>query len=57
MRSRISVALIELRGGLGRGRHLRPATEYSDGGDGVLEWIVCDWCLERLAGRGRIAGG
>jgi hypothetical protein len=34
-------------------RYLRSADEWR--GD-VIEWIVCDRCLERLAGRGRIVG-
>jgi hypothetical protein len=40
-------------------RYLRksdsPEVEYDDY-EGAIEWVTCDWCLERMAGRGRIAG-
>jgi hypothetical protein len=40
-------------------RYLRksdgPKVEYDDY-EGAIEWVTCDWCLELMAGRGRIAG-
>jgi hypothetical protein len=41
-------------------RYLRksdgPEVDYDDY-EGAIEWVICNACLERLAGRGRLVGG